>query len=134
MRKLLVIALLVNAALLAGRFWQELPANAQEDPGGPAVDERFCADSNGDGTIDLSDPITILQYLFTGGDAPYCIAQGDGLPQGLTPEQAEILSHLSIVQLPVDEQGCSVAPAPMLRISRRTKWTQKAARRRKAKP
>ena len=59
MKKLLILALLLNAAMLAGRLWQEMPANAQQVP---------VATENGD-------------------------------------EQAEILGHMSIVQLPVDNDG-----------------------------
>ena len=129
MRKVLVIVLAVNALLLAVRAWQELPV-AQGGAGGPATDQRFCADSNGDGTVDMSDAITILSYLFTGlGEPPYCIAQGVGLDQfatkeelaalreellaevnsvrQLTPteEEREILGHMSIEQLPTDDEG-----------------------------
>jgi hypothetical protein len=103
MRALLLIALFLNAALLAGRVWQELPASAERGRGaGPATDERYCADATGDGKLDISDAVSILNFLFTGtGDPPYCIAQGDPMPGGLTEEQAEILSHMSIEYLPV---------------------------------
>ena len=33
MKKLLVLALFLNAGLLAGRFWQELPVNAEGGAG-----------------------------------------------------------------------------------------------------
>ncbi len=52
MRKLLVVALFVNAALLAGRFWQELAANAQGG-GGPVATQN--GDVNGDGRLDIAD-------------------------------------------------------------------------------
>jgi len=133
MRKVLASVLAVNALLLATRVWQELPV-AQGGGGGPATDQRFCADSNGDGAVDMSDAITILSYLFTGlGGPPYCIAEGVGLDQfatkeelaalrgemlaeinsvrALTPteEEREILGHMSIEQLPVDRSGAVTA-------------------------
>lgn len=61
MRKLLLLALFLNAALLAGRFWQELDADAQE-PNCVTMN----GDINGDGELDVSDPITLLSYLFLG--------------------------------------------------------------------
>jgi formylglycine-generating enzyme required for sulfatase activity len=78
---------MINALLLGVRAWQGLPIVEGDGPGPPvppglsgllaATDERFCADSNGDGGVDISDAITILNYLFTGqGCAPYCIAGG----------------------------------------------------------
>ena len=79
MRKLLVFALLVNAALLAGRFWQEIPVNAQEGGSDPACkDDRtlHSIDSNGDGGVDLSDAVHLLTWLFQGGPEPQvCLAQ-----------------------------------------------------------
>ena len=81
MKRLIFLALVVNAALLAGRVWQELPAGAQ-GAATPALDERFCGDANGDGKIDVSDAINIVNFLFTGlGESPYCIAQGLSLDE-----------------------------------------------------
>ncbi|MBI4605270.1 MAG: histidine phosphatase family protein [Planctomycetes bacterium] len=34
-----------------------------------------CGDSNGDGTLDISDPIHSLTFLFLGGPAPRCLAE-----------------------------------------------------------
>jgi len=88
MKKLLVFALLLNALLLAGRFWQELTANAQQAcPAGTAN-----GDVNGDGLRDISDAIGMLNWLFLGGPEPCALAEGNDL----TPEQAEILSHMSL--------------------------------------
>lgn len=44
--------------------------------GAPLLDERYCADPNGDGSFDVSDPIFLLQNLFVGGPDPHCVAQG----------------------------------------------------------
>ena len=97
MRKLLVFALLVNAALLAGRFWQELPVNAQEEP---VATEN--GDVNGDGDRNITDAVYLLRWLFQRGPEPVACAQEGG---GLTPEQEEILGHMSIEELPVDNEG-----------------------------
>ena len=51
MKKLIVFGLFLNAALLAGRFWQELPQAVGGEKLTPATDERFCADSDGDGEL-----------------------------------------------------------------------------------
>ena len=34
-------------------------------------------DSNADGSVDIADPLFTLEYLFTGGDAPDCLAAAD---------------------------------------------------------
>ena len=90
MKKLLLVALFLNGVLLAGRFWQELPANAQEQP---LATEN--GDLDGDGTRNVTDAVYLLRWLFQRGPAPVACAQGGGL----TPEQAEILGHMSIVQV-----------------------------------
>src|SRR5262245_54348380 len=109
MKKLLVPALLLNAALLAGRFWQELPANAA----GAQAQAAGSGDVNGSGVIDLSDAIYLLDWLFTGGPAPAACAQ----ESGLTPEEVrlltDVLPHLSVVPLD-DGQGGS---NPTIRFS-----------------
>lgn len=73
MRKVLVLSLLLNAVLLGSRDWREVLASA----GGPAdaraeiaapVSTTINGDANGDGLLDISDPIQILFHLF--GDAP----------------------------------------------------------------
>jgi hypothetical protein len=101
MKKLLVIALFLNALLLSVRVWQEqgAPPVLGQGPGGAAVAN---GDTNGDGSRDVSDAVYLLSWLFLGGPAPIACAVGEG--GLLTPEQQEILSHLSIVNLP-DGQG-----------------------------
>ena len=37
--------------------------------------ESFKADANGDGNLNVNDPVQILRYLFRGGPAPVCFAQ-----------------------------------------------------------
>ncbi len=125
MRRLLIVALLINTLLLVGLVGREMGVFAQAGAGGPATDERFCADANGDGAIDLSDAVTILNHLFTGqGTPPYCIAQEislasmedrlvklaervDALAEkpSLSPEHEEILGHIGLVELPDGRGG-----------------------------
>jgi hypothetical protein len=58
-------------------------------------------DVNGSGGIDIADTVYLLSYLFANGPAPVAFADGGGL----TPEQEEILSHFSMVDLPIDDAG-----------------------------
>ena len=39
--------------------------------------EYYPGDGNGDGTLDISDPIVILDFLFQGGEGFPCPAAGD---------------------------------------------------------
>jgi len=71
-RRLIIVCLVLNAALLAGRFWQELPSAAAGVDGGASES----GDVNGDGTRDISDPIYLLTWLFSGGPEPVACAQG----------------------------------------------------------
>ena len=41
------------------------------------------ADANGDGTVNITDPIFVLGYLFLGDDAPTCIDAADGDDSGV---------------------------------------------------
>lgn len=78
MKKLLVVALLLNAVLLAGRFWQELPLKAQGklagqkscDPNTGGDPTLWSVDGNNDGLVDISDAVYLLQWLFRGGAEP----------------------------------------------------------------
>ncbi len=100
MRKLLVIALFTNAFLLAGHLIQ---GHLRWAHGRQATEN---GDVNGDGARDLSDAVALLDWLFQGGPEPVAFAQTGGL----TPEQEEILSHMSIVELPIfDDQPDLVA-------------------------
>ena len=108
MKKLIVIGLFLNAALLAGRFWQEHQASAAGRGGQPVAQEN--GDCNGDGALDISDAVYILGFLFQGGPPPVAFAQTGGL----TEEQKEILSHLSLVDLPT---GLGSPPAKTIRMT-----------------
>ena len=121
MKRLLVPVLMVNALLLGVRAWQGFPI--VEAGGTAATDERFCADSNGDGGVDISDAITILDYLFTGqGGPPCCIAAGVSI-DGFVTRIAELEASLATSEeqvttltgerdgLQVDVDECSTALA-----------------------
>ncbi len=41
------------------------------------VPSYICGDANGDGAIDISDAVFLIQYIFSGGPAPNPIAAGD---------------------------------------------------------
>jgi hypothetical protein len=84
-RWLLVSMLALNAALLGIRSWQMLPGVESQNA---LTDERFCSDVNGDGKLDVSDPVTLLNYLFQGTSTPYCVAQGISLEHVSTGLQA----------------------------------------------
>ena len=81
MRKLLIVALLLNAVLLAGRFWQEFPVNAQGGGAGMKC-PPFAGDANGDGNIDLPDAQYLLNFLFLGGREPPCLDAADANDTG----------------------------------------------------
>ena len=101
MNRMILFALILNAALL-GVIAHQLVAIAGDGP--EAVQN---GDTNGDGRRDVSDAIHLLSWLFLGGQEPVpvaCAQEGGGL----SPEQEAILSHMSIVDLPVDD-GVSTA-------------------------
>jgi hypothetical protein len=75
MRRVLLVSVLLNVALGVGLCWKGLIAHA----GGGGKAPIGNGDVNGDGTVDISDGVYILSWLFTGGPAPKAIPQG-GLP------------------------------------------------------
>ena len=99
MKRMILFALILNAALL-GVIAHQFTALA--GGGGAEADDN--GDVNGDGSRDLTDAIYMLTWLFRGGPGPVPLAcaQDGG---GLSPEQAEILNHLSLVDLPIDDFG-----------------------------
>ena len=96
MKRMILIALLLNAALLAVATLQLVAIAGQGDE--PVASEN--GDTNGDGVRDMSDAIHLLSWLFNGGPEPVPVARAQQGP-ALTAEQAEILSHLSLVYLPI---------------------------------
>ena len=100
MKRMILFALFLNAALL-GVIALQLVALAGGDEGPVA---SVNGDTNGDGTRDVSDAIHLLSWLFTGGVEPVPVVCAQDAP-ALTAEQAEILSYMSLVSLPVDDTG-----------------------------
>ncbi len=96
MKRMILIALLLNAALLAVATMQLVAIAGQGEA--PVASEN--GDTNGDGVRDMSDAIHMLSWLFNGGPEPVPVAFAQEGP-ALTAEQAEILSHLSLVYLPI---------------------------------
>jgi len=80
MKKLIVVGLFVNAALLAGRFCQERAIVAEIGTGGtvgPCDTDptTYSLDTNADGGVDLSDFVFGLSWFFQGTEAPrVCLA------------------------------------------------------------
>ena len=78
MRKLLGISLITVVAFVAGRLSQLPPVSAQEKP------PPTCGDLNGDGNLNLSDPVYLLNHLFRGGQEPVCPQSSALLATGQT--------------------------------------------------
>lgn len=91
MRFLRLLAALSIVSLVNLAIVYSLVQPASSSAGGTAVS---AGDANGDSTVDIADAVYVLSYLFQGGPPPVAIAQ-----TGLTAEQEEILSHLSIEYL-----------------------------------
>ena len=73
-------------------------------------------DANADGVVDASDSISLLHYLFRGGEPPSCSAAADADDNGRlnVGDPIGILRHLfgGAGQLPVPFVGCGVDPTP----------------------
>ena len=82
MRKLLIVALLLNAGLLFA-IWQQLSVVAEVGSGGGVSScegdpTKYSLDTNADGNVDLSDFVGGLNWFFSGGEAPQvCLATDD---------------------------------------------------------
>ena len=75
MKRALPIAFVAVMFLLLGRIWSDLKATAQQGQGATADTPYWCGDANHDKNLDLSDAVYILNFLFTGGQAPVCQAE-----------------------------------------------------------
>jgi hypothetical protein len=78
MKRDLVWFLAVVAVVLLGNLGR---SGGEQQPQEPLTDERFCADANGDGVVNIADPVTILSFLFSGTATPYCVAEGVSLDE-----------------------------------------------------
>ncbi len=90
LKKLLALNLSAFAGAFVAIFVLGLPIGVGAG-GAPATDKRFCADSNGDGSLDVADAVNVLNFLFTGSSTPYCIAQDASLDKFATREDLQAL-------------------------------------------
>ena len=90
MKKFLALSLSVLAGVTLGILILGFSLHVRA---GAPVEPMRNGDVNGDGTIDISDVVYTLLYLFQSGSPPVACAQDNTL----TPEQVEILSHLSLI-------------------------------------
>lgn len=67
-------------------------------PTAPAPGIFVWGDANCDGSLNISDPVTVLSYLFSSGPIPAACAQSFFSPSDLDVLQ-QILPYLSVVQL-----------------------------------
>ena len=93
LKYVLVLSLGINAVLLAVVAHRSFPALAQEDGAGPAGN----GDVNCDGEINISDALFLMNWLFSGGEAP-CSAS-DPL------ERERIETGLTIAPIALDLEG-----------------------------
>jgi hypothetical protein len=73
---------------------------------GPYGQKKFIrGDANSDGVLDISDAVTILAYLFTGGKKPICIDAVDSDDSGLLDitDAVKLLGYLFLAQAPPPE-------------------------------
>lgn len=85
MKKAILIVLLVNAFLLAGRLVEDLVLRAQAAP-----EATENGDTNGDGLRDLSDAIFLLDWLFLGGPEPVALAGSPDLADRVGALEASV--------------------------------------------
>jgi hypothetical protein len=97
MKKVLISLLCVNALLLLGRFWQELPADAAV--GGGGVVAGSTGDVDGDGEINITDAVRLLGWLFQGGPPPVACAQMDGFSPAEIRTLKDLLAHLQVLDI-----------------------------------
>ena len=71
MKKLIAIVLIINAILLAGRFWQEMQTIPVAAGGRIDPNPNPNGDVNCDGNLNIADASKILSFLFLGGPAPW---------------------------------------------------------------
>ena len=93
MRKFILVALSINALLLAGRFWQEWRHVALAG-GGLTAEQN--GDVNGDARLDMSDAIYLLLHIFRDGPGPVALAD--------SPELLERVARLEEMKI-LGEQG-----------------------------
>lgn len=90
------------------------------DGGGRVASQN--GDVNGDGGIDIGDPVYLLSWLFQGGPEPVAVAAGGGCPDPETcPELFDALQGMVDAAVGTFEKnwnfnGCSSIPAHVKRL------------------
>ncbi|MBI4605864.1 MAG: hypothetical protein HY721_28190 [Planctomycetes bacterium] len=77
MRKLLIVSLAAFSGSLLAVLLVGIPLAVRAGPGGGTASEN--GDTNGDGTLDISDAVYLLLHLFKGGPAPAACADSPEL-------------------------------------------------------
>jgi len=119
----------VDGGVLEGAAARDIEGNAR--PCGDGVDigayeQEGCSvgaeprftrgDASGDGALDLSDAISVLQYLFSGGDSPGCEKAADANDSGEVDisDPLYVLGFLFLGTPPPREPFRACAPDPTL--------------------
>lgn len=79
--------------------WKEAESGGR-NPAVCTTPEFFKADANGDGSLDITDPLVLLLYLFQGGQAPVCFAQ---------EENPDLAATVADLQADVDSMRAELA-------------------------
>lgn len=67
-----ILGAYITASGFCSRVEAQIPPTA-------SVDEKFCADPNGDGRVDIGDAVWTLTWLFQGTAPPWCVSVGSDL-------------------------------------------------------
>ncbi len=108
MKKVLAISLVLNGAfvVLAGLCWRELTAHAAGGGGTP----KGNGDVNGDGEIDISDAVYLVNALFLGGPDLKAIEcpppASKGLPATGQTKCYGIVEGVGWTEVPCDQAEC----------------------------
>ena len=95
MRKLLIVALFVNAAFLAGNWYEHSAVAEGEGRAGganpcEADPTKYSLDANADGKVDVADFVFGLGWVFRGTDAPNICLDSSDLEARLVQAEAEL--------------------------------------------
>jgi len=104
MKNSIPILLFMVGSFVAGRLSNQISVNAQgrrsEKESAP-----LCQDVNGDGQVNLTDPVTLLNWLFLGGPEPIC-PFANGQPLGLPDTGQTVCCDAQGSEIPCDSTTC----------------------------